>query len=210
MPHSYAVRITYPKETVRHVINVWTTQCEKVAAFEHTDAKKVHCHLLIINSRIEKKQLRNIASKCGVDLKGNANMSFKAYDENETYITYMTKGVFSPFYLQGFTQEECEEAKKQWTPRQGDPLKTLYKQFEVSIDFQGKEFKDYIEEVFKISKNTTEDLRFNYVRSRAHKSVLLYHKGWANPRFFNDYKTFVYTFCFANNISIPKDWHRNY
>jgi len=211
MLHSYAVRITYGKEIVKHIISVWSTQCEKIVAFEHTDAKKIHSHLLIIGSRICKKQLRNLARNCGVDVKGNANMSFKAYDENETYITYMTKGKFSPYYLQGFTQDECEEAKKQWVPQaERNTMKELYNRFESIIDLNGQEFRDMVATEISLNPKSNQDMRFEYVRSKAHKVAFHANECFATGKFFSDYKTLVYTYCFRNHIGIPRDWKGNY
>lgn len=211
MLESYAVRITYGKETVKHIIAVWATQCEKILAFEHTDAQKIHCHLLVIGSRVCKKQLRNIAKNCGVDLKGNANMAFKAYDANETYIVYMSKGKFSPFYLQGFTQEECEEAKKQWVPKaERNTMKELYHRFESTIDLNGQEFRDIVETEITLNPKSTVDLRFEYVRKKAHRIAFHANDSFATGKFFSDYKTLVYTYCFRNGIQIPRDWKGNY
>lgn len=211
MLESYAVRITYPKENVKHIISVWSTECEKLVAFEHTDAKKVHSHLLIINSRICKKQLRNLAAKCGVDVKGQANMSFTKYDANTTYLVYMTKGKFLPYYLQGFTQEECEEAKKQWVePSERNPMRELYQRFESSVDLSGEEFSAYKQYVFDQKAERNVNIHFEYIRNKAHKIAFQANNQFATGKFFNDYKTLVYTYCFRNNIPIPRDWKGNY
>jgi len=213
MLESYAVRITYGKEVVKHIIAVWATQCEKILAFEHTDAQKIHCHLLVIGSRVCKKQLRNIAKNCGVDLKGNANMAFKSYDANETYITYMSKGKFSPFYLQGFTQEECEEAKKMWVPRESrSPMKELYKRFEVVADLSSQAFAEHVEQTLRLHPREAvlPGCRFEWVRSKAHAIAFHANDSFATGKFFSDYKMLVYTFCFRNGIPIPMDWKGNY
>lgn len=209
MLHSYACRITYGKEVVKHIAAIWALQCEQLVAFEHTDTAKIHCHLLIINSRVEKKQLRNLSRNCGVDVKGNANMSFKAYDSNETYLVYMTKGQFSPFYLLGFTQDQCEEAKKQWVPpKERDTNAELYVKLESCVDFNSSEFRASVEHALRLGQDL--DMRFDYVKRKAHTLAFVKNKMFATGKFFSDYKMLVYTYCFRNNIIIPKDWKGNY
>lgn len=209
MLHSYACRITYGKEVVKHIAAIWALQCEKLIAFEHTDAAKIHCHLLIINSRVKSKQMRNLSRNCGVDVKGNANMSFKAYDENETYLVYMTKGQFSPFYLLGFTQDQCEDAKKLWVPSsQRNAKAELFKKLEACVDFNGSEFKEMVIKLLQIGEKG--DVRFEYVRSKAHKLAFTNNKMFADGKFFSDYKMLVYTYCFRNNIAVPREWKGNY
>lgn len=210
MLHSYACRITHGLEVVKHIVAVWSSECKRIVAFQHTDTEKIHCHLLIIGSRIEKKQLRNLSRNCGVDVKGNENMSFKLYDERKTYLVYMTKGQFSPFYLQDFTLEECEAAKKLWVPNAvRNPMKELYQKFDSLIDFSSQEFKEAIGLALEL-RQPIEHLRFELVRKKAHGVAFAFNDNFATGKFFQDYKTLCYTYCFRHAIMIPKEWKGNY
>lgn len=209
---SYAVRITHPQAVVRHIIASWATQCEKIVAYEHTDAKKIHSHLLIVNTRVEKKQLRNIAGNCGVSVKGNENMSFRSYDGNRRALVYMTKGKFSPYYLQGFTQDECEEARKLWDntmKKKANTLKEFYESFDASVDLGSDDFKQFKEFVYEQKAERDINVHFEYVRKKAHQMAFSNNDFIANGKFFSDYKMLVYTYCFRHSIPIPRDWKGN-
>lgn len=207
---SYAVRITHSQTAVKHILAVWATQCEKVVAFEHTDTAKIHSHLLIINCRVGKKQLRNLASTCGVNVKGNENMSFKAYDFNKRYLVYMSKGQFSPYYLKGFTQEECEEARLQWNPneRKENPTVQLYNKFESALSLKSEEFKDYVANALKLNSKI-DDIRFDWVKSKAYMFAFEENQRIANHVFSTKYKMLVNTYCMRHHISMG-NWKGSY
>lgn len=209
---SYAVRITHPKTTVQHIIASWSTQCEKLLAYEHTDASKIHCHLLIVNSRIGKKQLRNIAANCGVNVKGNESMSFKAYDSNNRYLTYMSKGQFNPFYLQGYTQDECDAAKAEWVPNQKkqNPQIALYNRFEATLDLQSESYRNYIIAGLQLNPKGIENLRFEFIRSRASAYSFAECDRIANYKYVNMYKMLVNTYCMRHNIPVERNWKGNF
>lgn len=208
---SYACRITHPQTTVRHILASWSTQCEKLVAFEHTDGSKIHSHLLIINSRVGKKQLRNIAANCGVNVKGNEFMSFKAYDHNERYLVYMSKGQFTPYYLQGFTQEECEAAKAQWVPDQKkeNPQVRIYNRFEASLDLLSEEFRNYVTNALAL-KLKIEDIRFEWIRSKSSRFAFAECDRIANQKYVNMHKMLTNTYCMRHNIPIDKSWKGSY
>jgi len=208
---SYAVRITHPQTTVRHILASWSTQCEKLVAFEHTDATKVHSHILILNTRVGKKQLRNIAANCGVNVKGNEYMSFRAYDHNERYLVYMSKGQFTPYYLQGYTQEECEAAKSQWVPDQKkeSPQVRIYNRFEASLDLQSQEFKKYVEAALALGNARevmTGDLRFQWIKTKGSAFAFAECDRLANPKYVNMYKMLVNTYCMRHNVPMDQKW----
>jgi len=212
---SYAVRITHPQTTVRHIIAAWSTQCEKLVAYEHTDATKIHSHLLILNSRVGKKQLRNIAANCGVNVKGNECMSFKSYNHNERYLTYMSKGQFTPYYLQGYTQDECEQAKAQWVPNQSkeNPQVRLYNRFEASLDLLSEEFKRYVEGALAMGETRgviSGNIKFEWIKSKASSFAFNECDRIANHKYVNSYKMLVNTYCMRHNIPIDKNWKGSY
>lgn len=119
MPH-YAVRITHSYEVATPIVHLWAMKCEKILAYEHIGSRtgKIHIHLLLVNTSVDKKQLRNIAATTKIAVSGNEWMSFKAADLDTTYITYMSKGEISPSYNKGYTDEELLLYKSKWVPPQ--------------------------------------------------------------------------------------------
>lgn len=214
MLHDYAVRITHDQASVRRVINVWATKCLQIIAYEHVGdtTKKVHSHLLIKGSSVEKKQLRNLGKSTGINLKGNENCSFKAFDQNTTYLTYMSKGKIDPWYIQNFTNEEIEEAKLQWKePEEYVKLNSnehLFNEFEAMLlngeeDFTlTKYYKDFLKGYSFVDLDTNP--RFEYIKRKAHYYAFVKNRQIATPKFFNEYKMLVCTFCFREGIPFPK------
>lgn len=83
--------------------------------YEHNDdgANNLHCHLIIEESDIEKKQLRNIAATVA-DVKGPM-MSFRSeYDGAIEGFAYMTKGKYDPSYIMGWTNADADVWKAAW------------------------------------------------------------------------------------------------
>ena len=88
----------------------------KILAYEHLGERtgKIHIHLPLVNTSVDKKQLRNIAATTKIPVSGNEWMSFKVADLEPTYITYMSKGQIDPSYNKGYTEAELEEYKHKW------------------------------------------------------------------------------------------------
>lgn len=115
MPH-YAVRITHSYEVAKPIVHLWAMKCEKLLAYEHLGERtgKIHIHLLLVNTSVDKKQLRNIAATTKVPVSGNEWMSFKVADLEPTYITYMSKGEIDPCYNKGFEAWQLDDYKQKW------------------------------------------------------------------------------------------------
>lgn len=121
MPH-YAVRITHSYEVAKPIVHLWAMKCEKILAYEHLGSRtgKIHIHLLLVNTSVDKKQLRNIAMTTKLSVSGNEWMSFKVADLDTTYITYMSKGEIDPSYNKGYTDEELLLYKSKWVEPQNE------------------------------------------------------------------------------------------
>lgn len=92
-------------------------------------------------------------------------------------------------------------------------MKELYKRFESTVDLSGQGFKDYMTSLLEITSTrdlVKGDARFEWVRSKAHRVAFQANDCFATGKFFADYKTLVYTFCFRNGIQVPRDWKGNY
>jgi len=148
-------------------------------------------------------------------VKGNEFMSFRAYDHNERYLVYMSKGQFTPYYLQGYTQEECEAAKSQWVPDQKreSPQVRIYNRFEASLDLQSEEFKKYVENALSLG-NAREvmsgDIRFQWIRSKAYSWSFNECDRIANQKTKNMYLMLVNTYCMRHNVPIDTKWKGSY
>lgn len=186
----YAVRITHSYDVASPIIRAWALKANRMAVYEHEGAQteKVHVHMVIEGTSVDKKQLRNIAEKTGIPVKGNEYMSFKEYNGDKTYMTYMTKGQHEPKYLQNYTAEEAEQWKVAYVP----PVT------HDRVHPDSKFVSDYLLEC-GIPDNIY-DLR------RTGKRYVYDNCGriW-NGRAMNMYKTLMRTCIYAYNIQVPDD-----
>jgi len=130
MPY-YAIRISHSYSVVNRIVSSWATKVEKMVVYEHygegdsdrtAETQKVHCHLVLFNTRVDKKQLRNLSADAigSENVKGNELMAFKEWKQDDytkndpVACIYMTKGHHDPKYLQGYTSIDAERWKKAW------------------------------------------------------------------------------------------------
>lgn len=194
----YAVRLTYAYDDIASLIGAWALRVEQLAVYEHVGeaTKKVHCHLVMTGSNVDKKQLRNIAMKYR-DVKGNELCSFKQFDGSDIYMSYMTKGKHEPKYLKGYTIDDHERWIKAWRPpsvsqQKVDKNTKMYQEFCVS---QGYEMLD--NNILSIKRAGKY-----YVRNVLNMCF--------SVNACNIYKMLVRTYCYDNDITIPAgdklDW----
>lgn len=205
MLNDYAVRITYPYDQAGPIIRAWATRVSKMVVYEHTGDKteKVHIHLLILGSSLQKKQLRNIAAdSCALNLKGQENMAFKEYDGDDIYATYMTKGKHDPKYIQGFTMDEHAMWKSKWIEpvkyvKQSNDAKLYDDVFDGEYDVQ--RYEQWL-------KDTNGEIpKFDWVRSYVRSYVFQHNQLIWNQRAINQYKMLVNSYCMRNDVAIPFD-----
>jgi len=131
MSHNYFVRITHPYANLEPLVHAWSLLCDRLAVYEHEGARtgKVHCHLLVVGSRVEKKQLRNVGTvslqgkEVVCSLQGNAFCSFKPLDPSKDSImhtlTYCAKGKYDPYYFKDFDwKDEICRAFNAWVQQE--------------------------------------------------------------------------------------------
>jgi len=208
--YDYFVRITHPYEVLVRLVSAWALECSSLAVFEHvgSQTEKVHCHLVILGSRLQKKQLRNIGSQFAV-LKGNEYCSFKECVSWEIPLTYMTKGELSAKYLKTFTIEQIDSARARWTPRQS------YKKPPTKSEAAWADFQEWVilereisrcepDEIIVINGEATRThKKFDIVKKHAHQYAGTEFQGMWSRATWDMYKMLVYSYCFQNNISIP-------
>jgi len=209
MPNDYMVRITHSFQDASGVVALWAARADKMVVYEHIGeaTEKIHVHLVIAGSSIDKKQLRNIAMATGLPLKGNEYCSFKKFDGNTIAMIYCTKGKFNPSFIKGYTPAEADKWKSLW--REGmkkEPrIAQLYNQLFDDDDNDDISFK-YWERANPYDGGKvwrTQDRRFLWCKQMAHT-----HAFNSNGRFWtlktaNEYKALVYTYCARHNIIIP-------
>jgi len=195
----YAVRITHSFEVAQAIVHQWAMKCDKILAYEHNGnvTGKAHIHLLLSGTVVDKKQLRNIAASTKIPVKGNEYMSFKEWDGNESYITYMTKGIHNAKYNKGFEGANLLRLQALWVePR------AFVKQSKNSIicgDFYKYEFEE--------TGDSSCPLAFYPLRTLV-KAFVFNRMGEINGCWdisnINMYKMIMNTYIYKHKVSIPK------
>lgn len=207
MSHSYAVRITYPYETIKPLMEIWAEKCEKMAIYEHTGERtnKVHIHLVIERCSVTKDQLKNYAKPTPIVLKGNGNCSFKKFDGNEKAYVYMAKGVLDPKFLKGWTQEDAQRWKSLWVGEKGHSQRKENVVYDDCFDEIVYESAwRYHQRDNPRGDQSINDYQFEFIRKWAHTYTFNKMGRIWNIQAINLYKMLVYTFVYRNNIRIPE------
>lgn len=174
--------------------------------YEHVGSltEKVHIHLVIEGSEYQKKWLRELGSRWGIDLKGNGKCSFKEFDGNRTAMVYMTKGELDPKFNKGYSEDDIALWKSQWVQQvETSPDARLYDQV-FDEDNDKIEYEYYTKEN-PITPDNFADHKFGWLCKKAHRFVFnLNHQIW-NLKAVNQYKMLVYSYCYRNGLAIPRE-----
>lgn len=209
MPYDYFVRITHAYEDLRSLLSLWSMRCEKMVVYEHvgSQTEKIHCHLLILGSNTQKKQLRNIGATC-VNLKGNEMCSFKeASGDWEGACVYMTKGRYSPSYLKGFQECEAECWKAKWKePERHEKISTDAKLIE---EFWTDEMYEKFQRIPRPEQYITSIdeityYQFYWLVRQVRNFIFEKNGGVWNMKTRNQYYTILMSVSFRQQIPIPK------
>lgn len=105
----------------------WAERCKKVAVYEHVGqaTQKTHIHMVLCDSEVCKKQLKNLLRIHNLNtqgkLGGNKDWSFKEWDGDENACAYMTKGHIDYSFLKEWNDDDHERWKSMW---RGTPYHT--------------------------------------------------------------------------------------
>jgi len=196
----YAVRLTHSYETARVVVGLWAMRCHKMIVYEHLGTKtgKVHIHLGLLGTNVDKKQLRNIASSTGLPVSGNEWCSFKVWDKKDDYITYMSKGQLDAKYIKGYEQVELEACKSRWVEPHA------YVKEDTTDNYLSK----FDNHVFEQKIPAGEVMDFPTLRKVAKSFVAKHHQGvrsrW-DIKAINLYMTIMRTYIYDNDVKVPPD-----
>lgn len=211
--YSFFVRITYPYSHIQALVSMWGLKCEKLAVYEHEGEKtqKVHCHLVVMNSCVDKKQLRNIGSKY-CDLKGNENASFAKLDSERKPLVYMTKGVLDPKYLKTFTKEEAQTWKEQWVAPSSAPPKIPWAVTLYGLAFPYDKDRDTDEFDYGSFPPETDRrlIKFERVLKHVNNTCLRFNEYMFTPKCCQEVQTLMKTYCYRWDISIPQDYKKRF
>lgn len=196
MPN-YAARLSYSYDMARALVGAWALKCDNMAVYEHigTQTEKVHIHLVMTGTSVDKKQLRNIGSKF-LNCKGQENLSFseKEYDGSPRFMSYMTKGVHDPKYLKGWTNNDHIAWKDAWVPPNKKQVKE-HRDVKIYREFCVCEGYEIEQEISAVKLLVVIACAKHYVRETLGMPF--------SVNACNIYKMLVRTYCYDNKISIP-------
>ena len=206
--YSYFVRITSPWADVQRVVLAWSMRCDTIVAYEHADnVENIHCHIAITGSDVGRKQLRNIAAKQDVNVKGNERCSFKEYDEGERALVYMTKGELLPKYLKGYDQTEAEDWCKHWVNHKDKTEQDYWdKNWQSMITEFAADDSMYKDPLYAADPKFPECKSYNFytVRDNVKKYVYTKHGGFHKPQTYNLYKCMMRGIIYEWSVNVPK------
>lgn len=222
MPH-YAVRVTHSWLQAQSIAHTWALRADKVLVYEHsqetqTARDKIHIHMLLVNTSIDKKQLRNLAKETNVPTKGNENMSFKMAEEPFTkYITYMSKGVLNPVYNKGFTTEELEEYRLLWIEPANYFKKNAYAKLydeyaKVALPVPTAEERAHVIEQWVNSDRTSTTppsataLYMERFKKHSYNWLCQRYGEYHDPSFGRYWNSLKITHCWKNKLPLDQTW----
>jgi len=189
----WAVRISLPYDRLSAVCEAYKDKMEGLLVYQHDEANRVHCHLLLYNCKITKQRLKQIGllHLPGTELERNALWSWKQLGNTqldvETYICYMSKGHIEPSYIQGFEWKDVERYRMKWvTPT---ARVTITKGHQGYLDFE----KHVLEKDISL-RVTVEDIRRYATRWAFTKH------GWFSQVANNESKNYAATYIFKYHL----------
>ena len=209
----FFVRITYPYSHIKVLVVQWGLKCTKLVVYEHKGDKteKIHCHLVVIGSSCDKKQLRNIGQKY-CDLKGNKNCAFSVLDSERKPLVYMTKGILDAKYLQGFSIEDSMRWKTEWI----EPAKELEKvPWAVSLYAltfpwdKERDTDEYDYGVFTPEQDKHKE-KFSRVLKHVNYEVLHWNNHLFTQKACMEIQMLMKTYCYRWEITIPQDYKKRF
>lgn len=112
-------RINRPYSDLSGVLVSWSLEAKKMLVYEHepeTDGcNRIHCHILVIDSQATRKKLFERKNwkllKEQLNIRGSEDFGFKNYEPGLKTIEYMSKGIYQPKLVIGYSPQEINDAK---------------------------------------------------------------------------------------------------
>lgn len=117
---SYAIRITNTAAELRPFWERLSGQCLRIIAYEHLDGARPHCHAYVEGATVSTDTMKNwIKSILQVKTYPKSDWAFATTTKDKKplddgFVIYMSKGMYDPVYVKGFTPEEVEKQKGKW------------------------------------------------------------------------------------------------
>lgn len=109
-------RITLPYDELEGFLVKFSSECDKLIVYQH-DGTRTHIHFYAVNCRIKTDAIKcRIKKHLQVTEFPKSNWSFKSADDSKC-ITYMSKGILTPRYVKGFTDEEVLGYTQAWVEK---------------------------------------------------------------------------------------------
>jgi len=193
-PNWYAVRISLGQENVHSILSKWEPHCSQIIAYEHVDGNRTHCHMLVWGCDVTSERLKQISGRTE---RGNTFWNFKTMDPDdleghETYITYMSKGQYDPFYNSSewsWSWKDLEKLKANWK----EPVKPVKK---LDSNQRYQEFEDIVR---AMPPEQRSDKTWIKLHARTH--LLKFHT-WMKPQYYNDLKGYVETYAHKYHLQV--------
>lgn len=124
-----ALRVTKSYAYLKPFFDRLVLKCDKLVAYQHDDASRVHVHALVVKSQISTDTMKNWIKSINKQVKiEKTDWSFVTKDVDEKFITYMSKGNLAPVCCHGFTDDQILAYKNAWVdkPRTDRKMKLSY------------------------------------------------------------------------------------
>jgi len=115
MSYSHAIRITLPYDDCKAIISDWASRCNAVVVYQHEadeDVSKTHVHIGLQGCETKSEALKRMWKDAPG--KGNEFWSWKDWDGEDKYLTYMSKGTLRPVFVKNISEAILEKSRQNW------------------------------------------------------------------------------------------------
>jgi len=113
--YHHAIRITLPYEDCSGIISLWADRCNAVVVYQHDadeEISKTHVHIGLLGCETKSEALKRMWKDAPG--KGNEFWSWKDWDGEDKYLTYMSKGTLRAKYVKNISEDRLEKSRQSW------------------------------------------------------------------------------------------------
>lgn len=147
---AYWCRVSVPFDIVKDAMDRIASKSSHLIVYEHNETPdNIHIHFYVENCEVSTDTLKNYIKKCGYSGgKRGSGWSF-ARARDRGCIVYATKGKLDPVYNKGFTDEEVQEYRLKWIPKESvSKGKVTYTVKESPVESRKRQW-DLVQEIVK-------------------------------------------------------------
>lgn len=210
---SWFVRIHNNQDILAACCDGLRKESENVVAYLHSDSKRLHAHIAIVNYKKTRRTLRDriILLNPGITPADFSIQAFKPTIEDfERAVMYMTKGKFDPMFNSELPVDYLEYLKSIWKPYKKDEepsfLEEIWKEWNESpnkytkIHYGAFAGYDTEEEMLRADTYPKNPNTFEAVRIKALAFSISKAKGFCSTAALNWAKQLTNTYCYRNKI----------